>query len=107
MVQFGCKETECLLTWYICSVHSYLQKVLHIYIPVKGGISVGKTICKRSDKRTESTYITLLFNQPFQQGTAFLFTDMTTQEIVKNWILYEQSYVINELLRVNDSLWTV
>ena len=31
--------------------------------------------------------------------------DMTTQQIVNDLILYEQSYVINELLRVNDALW--
>ena len=31
--------------------------------------------------------------------------DMTAQQIVDRLILYEQSYVINELLRVNESLW--
>ena len=30
---------------------------------------------------------------------------MTAQQIVKDLILYEQSYVLNELMRVNDSLW--
>ena len=30
---------------------------------------------------------------------------MTTQQIVKDLILYEQSYVLNELIWVNDSLW--
>ena len=30
---------------------------------------------------------------------------MTAQQIVNDLILYEQSYVINELLRVNESLW--
>ena len=31
--------------------------------------------------------------------------DMTAQQIVDREILYEQSYVLNELIRVNDSLW--
>ena len=30
---------------------------------------------------------------------------MTAQQIVDREILYEQSYVLNELIRVNDSLW--
>ena len=30
---------------------------------------------------------------------------MTAQQIADREILYEQSYVINELLRVNESLW--
>ena len=30
---------------------------------------------------------------------------MTAQQIVDREILYEQGYVINELLRVNESLW--
>lgn len=30
---------------------------------------------------------------------------MTAQQIVDREILYEQSYVLNELVRVNDSLW--
>ncbi len=30
---------------------------------------------------------------------------MTTQQIADKEILYEQGYVINELLRVNESLW--
>ena len=30
---------------------------------------------------------------------------MTTQQIADREILYEQDYVINELLRVNESLW--
>ena len=30
---------------------------------------------------------------------------MTAQQIVNDLILYEQSYVINELLRGNESLW--
>ena len=30
---------------------------------------------------------------------------MTAQQIVDREILYEQSYVINELIRVNGSLW--
>ena len=31
--------------------------------------------------------------------------DMTAQQIVDREILYEQNYVLNELIRVNDSLW--
>ena len=30
---------------------------------------------------------------------------MTAQQIADREILYEQGYVINELLRVNESLW--
>ena len=30
---------------------------------------------------------------------------MTAQQIVDREILYEQSYVLNELIRVDDSLW--
>ena len=30
---------------------------------------------------------------------------MTAQQIVDREILYEHSYVLNELIRVNDSLW--
>ena len=30
---------------------------------------------------------------------------MTAQQIVDREILYEQSLVLNELIRVNDSLW--
>ena len=30
---------------------------------------------------------------------------MTAQQIANREILYEQDYVINELLRVNESLW--
>ena len=30
---------------------------------------------------------------------------MTAQQIVDREILYEQSYVLNELIKVNDSLW--
>ena len=30
---------------------------------------------------------------------------MTAQQIVDREILYEQSHVLNELIRVNDSLW--
>lgn len=35
----------------------------------------------------------------------FSFIDMTAQQIVDRLILYEQSHVINELIRLNDSLW--
>ena len=30
---------------------------------------------------------------------------MTAQQIVKDLTLYELSYVLNELIRVDDSLW--
>lgn len=30
---------------------------------------------------------------------------MTAQQIVDRLILYEQSHVVNELIRLNDSLW--
>lgn len=35
----------------------------------------------------------------------FRLYDMAAHEIVKDLILYEQSYVLNELLRANESLW--
>ena len=35
----------------------------------------------------------------------FRLYDMTAQQIVDREILYEQSHVLNELIRVNDSLW--
>ena len=48
----------------------------------------------------------LMFNLPFSQGSGiFRLYTMTAQQIADREILYEQGYVINELLRVNESLW--
>ena len=47
-----------------------------------------------------------MFNLPFSQGSGiFRLYTMTAQQIADREILYEQGYVINELLRVNESLW--
>ena len=46
-----------------------------------------------------------MFNSRSHKGRHFSFKDMTAQQIVDREILYEQSYVLNELIRVNDSLW--